>query len=144
MRSVPGRFAPDDGPVDGDLRSGGGPTSGAGPTAGGVGSAAPAGRGFTVGVVLRDVSKQSALTEAFLDTPLGGISILFDGDQPVGLSIGGPSKGLAVGVSTPGFPSYEKAVGVTFPTDLSPFLFPRVTGPSGLRGLVPPTIGRRK
>jgi RHS repeat-associated protein len=84
---------------------------------------AAAGRGFFVGAALRDVSKVAGLTEVFVDTPLGGISLLFEGHQVVGAALAGPSKGLAAGVSASTFPGVEVARGIEFPTDLSPYLF---------------------
>jgi RHS repeat-associated protein len=99
---------------------------------------AAAGRGFFGGFALRDVSKVAGLTEIFIDTPFGGLSLLFDGDQLVGGAIGGPSAGAAVGASIPTFPSIELTRGINFPADLSHLIFPPIGGSCC------PIIGGRK
>jgi len=97
-----------------------------------------AGRGAFAGAVFRDVSKFPRLAEAFIDTPIGSLSLFFDGDSLVGAALGGPSKGLGIGLFTPDMPGRELRLGFDFPT-----LF-RFLGQPSFPETPPRLLGERK
>ncbi len=59
------------------------------------------GRSSSVGVVFRPIQDLPPLREVFVDTPKGGVSLFFDGDNLVGFSVGTASVGFGAGVFDP-------------------------------------------